>query len=1092
MAVANAYETLSDPEKRRIYDQVGEEGLKGGHPGPGGGPGHHHPGGGPGGFPGGGPGGGSFSFSFGGGGGAGGPVGPGGGFTDPFKIFSQFFGGGPGGPMGGGGGGSGGGPGRMGGGGPMGGGAGGQRPHAPPLYDSPDCAEVVQLSARDFLSRVGKGPSRRGNRVWLLEFYSPRCGHCKQLAPTLCAVAKGLGGAAAVGAVDCEASPKICESYGVQGYPTLHLLTPAGSQQYEGPRSGPALKAALTSAVQAASRAVTTTVALSSAAGVDGGGSASSGATALTARLNALLGRKCVWPSEGTLAAAAAERRKAGAAATPPHALPAGCLLVFSAKETPSAAEAALSIDSSLEAAGNATVRVKMHLATQASSGGGAKATATILPLPLTARHTVVHVQVTGMKHAAADSLASASRLMRSLGLSAAADAAASGDAAAFEAALPVAVIVHGASVEEALAGGELRLAALAAAAGPAVKADAHAVAVGRAGYLPFVAQAARSGGSGSSSAGAASSSVSGSGGISFKSLHSWLTRHTRAVVAAYSKYAAAAAAGPAAGTASGSGVNGDGPGTFKLPEALAVERDRRAKPAQSHSQGQDQGQGHDAASGQTSAAHAIGRENHGQDAAAAAARRTLPEPAPAPPLTLGDLLACTGTTLEYWLQTAAASDPVLAAVASALAATAGVATGSKGDIAAALNGVKAALDASGLLEPTQGAVSRDSAKAADAHARPLLCAIIAGPALDAAAGGHRHSAGPGSAAIAASGIARSVAALLHSGDSEHYSEEQEPMHGADDRHGDAEAEQLPPLQHVVADAALDAGATRAPETRAFATACSFRVLSPGPQAGSERQQGASGRHDDEGIDSAAPTSAAELDWLRSRGLQAVSQTRAAAEKALGLPAGGSGSFASGAASLLSAAFSRLGAGFGLGQAGKRGSANAKGGSQAAQATAPMASFLADVLLWRALKRPDLFPALQPLALAAANASSVAAVEMQADASSGQADTFSAPPVALLTWVRRRAASAAGAGGISGSAAQQRARVEWLPLWMPQAAAAGADEHHHHDHDGQHDDPMSHAAHEGARAVATSAVRAAGGDLLHMVSLDALLGTQAL
>ena len=71
--ISQAYDVLSDADKRRVYDAHGEEGVKqheaGGHPGGGGGfPGGGFPGGG---FPGGGfPGGGGqqFHFSFGGGG----------------------------------------------------------------------------------------------------------------------------------------------------------------------------------------------------------------------------------------------------------------------------------------------------------------------------------------------------------------------------------------------------------------------------------------------------------------------------------------------------------------------------------------------------------------------------------------------------------------------------------------------------------------------------------------------------------------------------------------------------------------------------------------------------------------------------------------------------------------------------------------------------------------------------------------------------------------------------------------------------------------------------------------------------------------
>jgi len=83
-----------------------------------------------------------------------------------------------------------------------------------------------------------------GGKPWLVEFYAPWCGHCKELAPSwkqLATDAK-VSGDFQVAKVDCAANGDLCTNYSVNGYPTIKLFKEGVVYDYKGPRTAPGFK----------------------------------------------------------------------------------------------------------------------------------------------------------------------------------------------------------------------------------------------------------------------------------------------------------------------------------------------------------------------------------------------------------------------------------------------------------------------------------------------------------------------------------------------------------------------------------------------------------------------------------------------------------------------------------------------------------------------------------------------------------------------------------------------------------------------------------------------------------------------------------
>ena len=106
------------------------------------------------------------------------------------------------------------------------------------------CAEPAPVPS---LTRATFDETITPDKLWLVKFYAPWCGHCKRLAPILEDIAsrpEALGDAQ-IAKVDCTVEKALCTRFEVRGFPSVQLLKDGHVWEHKGPRSKAAIEALL-------------------------------------------------------------------------------------------------------------------------------------------------------------------------------------------------------------------------------------------------------------------------------------------------------------------------------------------------------------------------------------------------------------------------------------------------------------------------------------------------------------------------------------------------------------------------------------------------------------------------------------------------------------------------------------------------------------------------------------------------------------------------------------------------------------------------------------------------------------------------------
>lgn len=102
---------------------------------------------------------------------------------------------------------------------------------------SKDSKDVVVLTDENFDKLVLDSED-----MWLVEFYAPWCGHCKNLEPIWAKAASELKGKVKLGALDATVNKAKASHYEIRGYPTIKYFAPGKKDsdsvaEYDGGRT---------------------------------------------------------------------------------------------------------------------------------------------------------------------------------------------------------------------------------------------------------------------------------------------------------------------------------------------------------------------------------------------------------------------------------------------------------------------------------------------------------------------------------------------------------------------------------------------------------------------------------------------------------------------------------------------------------------------------------------------------------------------------------------------------------------------------------------------------------------------------------------